>query len=145
MARRAGGVAVAVLVVAGGVGGCGTVAERRDDVRDTTAVFEQALVEGAYDRVCAVLAPATVEELEQSAGSPCAKAVSEESLTPGGAPRRTDVYGNQARAVLSSDTLFLSRFTSGWKVVAAGCEPRPGEPWERNRVSEASTARAWLP
>ncbi|MEU8865117.1 hypothetical protein [Streptomyces umbrinus] len=42
----------------------------------------------------------------------------------------TGVYGNQARAVLSSDTLFLSRFTSGWKVVAAGCEPRPQEPYQ---------------
>ena len=48
----------------------------------------------------------------------------------GGAVRRTDVYGNQARAVLSSDTLFLSHFTSGWKVVAAGCEPRSEEPYE---------------
>lgn len=81
------------------------------------------------DRVCAVLAPATVEELEQQAGSPCARAMSEESLPPGGPVRRTDVYGNQARAVLSSDTLFLSHFASGWKVVAAGCEPRPQEPY----------------
>ncbi|MEU9955192.1 hypothetical protein [Streptomyces sp. NPDC050982] len=106
------------------------MAERRDDVRDTTAVFEQALGEGAYDRVCAVLAPATVEELEQSADTPCAKALSEESLPPGGPVRRADVYGNQARAVLSSDTLFLSHFTSGWRVVAAGCEPRPQEPYQ---------------
>ncbi|ELP66957.1 hypothetical protein ACKI1I_01810 [Streptomyces turgidiscabies] len=121
---------VAVLLAVGTLGGCGTVAERRDDVRDTTAVFEKALTEGAYDRVCAVLAPATVDELEQSAGSPCAQAVSEESLKPGGSVRRTDVYGNQARAVLATDTLFLSHFTSGWKVVAAGCEPRPKVPYQ---------------
>ncbi|MDX3697231.1 hypothetical protein PV726_44905 [Streptomyces europaeiscabiei] len=130
MAERACGRAVAVLMVVCGVGGCGTVAERRDDVRDTATVFEQALGERAYDRVCAVLAPSTVAELELSAGSPCAKAVSEESLRPGGPVRQTDVYGNQARTVLSSDTLFLSRFTSGWKVVAAGCEPRPQEPYQ---------------
>ncbi|MFF6984625.1 hypothetical protein ACFZAV_44915 [Streptomyces sp. NPDC008343] len=130
MAGQTRAVAVCVLLVVTVLGGCGTVAERRDDVRDTAAAFEQALGEGAYDRVCAVLAPATVEELEQSAGSPCAKAVSEESLTPGGAVRRTDVYGNQARAVLSSDTLFLSRFTAGWKVVAAGCTPQPQEPYQ---------------
>lgn len=128
--RRACGAAVSVLLAVCGVGGCGAVEERRDAVRDTAAVFEQALGEGAYDRGCAVLAPATVEELEQSAGSPCAEALSEESLRPGGPVRRTDVYGNQARAVLSSDTLFLSRFTSGWKVVAAGCEPRPQEPYQ---------------
>ncbi|MFG3029150.1 hypothetical protein ACGFZJ_11585 [Streptomyces sp. NPDC048253] len=106
------------------------MAQRRDDVRDTAAVFEQALSEGAYDRACAVLAPATVEELERSAGSPCAEAVREESLPAGGAPQRTDVYGNQARAVLVSDTLFLSHFSSGWKVVAVGCEPQPTRPYQ---------------
>ncbi|MFE4999274.1 hypothetical protein ACFRH4_50165 [Streptomyces mirabilis] len=125
MAGRACGAAVSVLLAAGTVGGCGTVAERRDGVRDTAAVFETALREGAYDRVCTVLAPGTVQELEQSSASPCAKALSEASPTPGGALRRTDVYGNQARTVLSSDTLFLSHFNSGWKVVAAGCEPQP--------------------
>ncbi|MGI3223256.1 hypothetical protein ACRJ4B_04050 [Streptomyces sp. GTA36] len=130
MTRRAYGVTLSVLLAVCGVGGCGTVAERRDDVRDTAAEFERALTERAYDRMCAVLAPATVEELEQTADGPCATALSEESLRPGGAVRRTDVYGNQARAVLSSDTLFLSRFTSGWKVVAAGCEPRPQEPYQ---------------
>lgn len=132
MPRRVCDVAVSVLLAVGvgALGGCGTVAERRDDVRDTAVAFERALSEGAYDRVCAVLAPGTVEELEQSAGTPCAEAVGEESLPPGGAVRRTDVYGNQARAVLSSDTLFLSRFTSGWRVVAAGCEPRPEEPYQ---------------
>ncbi|MDQ1032616.1 hypothetical protein QF035_010198 [Streptomyces umbrinus] len=130
MAGRACGVVVAVLLGGCSASGCGTVAERRNDVRDTTAVFERALGEGAYDRVCAVLAPVTVEEVEQSAGSPCVRAMSEASLPPGGPVRRTDVYGNQARAVLSSDTLFLSHFTYGWRVVAAGCEPRPQEPYQ---------------
>ncbi|MEU6523419.1 DUF6766 family protein [Streptomyces sp. NPDC046924] len=76
MAGRARGVAVSVLLTvgaAGGVSGCGTVAERRDAVRGTAALFEQALGAGAYDRACAVLAPATVEELEQSAGEYAAK------------------------------------------------------------------------
>ncbi|AZQ32693.1 hypothetical protein EJ357_03910 [Streptomyces cyaneochromogenes] len=130
MAGRACGVAVCAVLTIGGLGGCGTVAEREDDVRDAAAAFEAALSEGAYDRMCAALAPGTVEELEQSAGGPCARALRAESPEPGGAVRRTDVYGNQARAVLSSDTLFLSHFTSGWKVVAAGCEQRPREPYQ---------------
>ncbi|MDQ1032662.1 hypothetical protein QF035_010244 [Streptomyces umbrinus] len=130
MGGRTCGVAVCVLLAVGTVGGCGTAAERQDDVRDTTAAFQAALSEGAYSRACSVLAPATVEELEQSASSPCAKALREESLRPGGALRNADVYGNQARAVLSADTLFLSHFSTGWKVVAAGCEPRPQEPYQ---------------
>ncbi|MEI5528173.1 hypothetical protein WB401_44965 [Streptomyces brasiliscabiei] len=129
MAGRVCGVAGAVLMAVCGVAGCGTVAEREDDVRETAAVFERALAEGAYDRACAVLAPATAEELEQSAGGPCPRAMSEEPPPAGGPLRRADVYGNQARAVLSSDTLFLSRFTSGWKVVAAGCVPQPPKPY----------------
>lgn len=44
--------------------------------------------------------------------------------------RVVDVYGNQARAVLATDTLFLSRFAAGWKVVAAGCSPRPEQPYQ---------------
>jgi hypothetical protein len=127
--RRAWGTAVAV-VLAGTVGACGTVSERRDDVRAAAAAFEKALGEGAYERMCAALAPGTVDELEQSAGSRCAEALSEESLPPGGAVRVADVYGNQARAVLAGDTLFLSRFTTGWKVVAAGCRPRPHLPYQ---------------
>ncbi|MBW8740888.1 MAG: hypothetical protein JF621_28585 [Streptomyces turgidiscabies] len=130
MIRSAYAVTVSVLLAVGTLGGCDTAAQRRDDVRHTAAVFEKALAEGAYDRVCAVLAPATLDELEQSSGSPCPKAVGEESLKPGGGVQRTDVYGDQARTVLSSDTLFLSHFTSGWKVVAAGCEPRPEVPYE---------------
>ncbi|MFG2555288.1 hypothetical protein ACGFWF_35905 [Streptomyces sp. NPDC048581] len=133
MAGRAGGVGVCVLLVVGGIGGiggCGTADGRRADVRDTATAFQAALGARAYDRACAFLAPGTVEELEQSTGGPCARSLREESPAPGGAVRRTDVYGNQARAVLSADTLFLSRFTSGWKVVAAGCEQRPREPYQ---------------
>ncbi|MFF5482134.1 hypothetical protein ACFY5C_33115 [Streptomyces sp. NPDC012935] len=130
MVGRACCVAVCVLLTVGGVGGCGTVAERRDDVRNATAAFQAALGAQAYDRACALLAPGTLEELEQSAGSPCAQALRAKRPTPGSAVRRTDVYGNQARAVLAADTLFLSHFAAGWRVVAAGCEQRPQEPYQ---------------
>ncbi|MFF9059415.1 hypothetical protein ACF09K_12105 [Streptomyces sp. NPDC014882] len=133
MAGRVRGTAVVLalsVAASAAVSGCGAVSERRDDVRTATAAFEDALGEGAYARACGGLAPATVEELEQSAGAPCARALGEESLKPGGAVRVVDVYGNQARAVLARDTLFLSHFATGWKVVAAGCAPRPGTPYQ---------------
>ncbi|MFJ9752580.1 hypothetical protein [Streptomyces chartreusis] len=130
MARRLCGVVGSALLAFCGVTGCGAVAERQDDVRDTAAIFEQARREGDYERGCAVLAPGTVVELETSSGGPCAKALREEPPPAGGPVRRTDVYGNQARAVLAADTLFLSHFTTGWKIVAAGCERQPQGPYQ---------------
>ncbi|MFI6930782.1 hypothetical protein [Streptomyces sp. NPDC050287] len=128
MAGRTYGTALAVLLAVT-LGACDTVSERRDEVRDAATAFEQALGDRAYDRMCAALAPGTADEVEQSAGSPCPKALGEESLTRGGAVRLVDVYGHQARAVLARDTLFLSRFPAGWKVVAAGCSERPQQPY----------------
>ncbi|TPQ20646.1 hypothetical protein [Streptomyces sporangiiformans] len=123
------GVAV-VVVLAAAATGCGTVSERRDEVRGAATAFERALAEGEFGRACAELAPGTAEELEHSVRRPCGKALREESLTPGGAVRLVDVYSNQARAVLTKDTLFLSRFSEGWKVVAAGCRPRSEMPYQ---------------
>ena len=34
-------------------------------------------------------------------------------------------YGTMARARYEEDTLFLTRFESGWRVMAAACTPRP--------------------
>ncbi|MFI5678997.1 hypothetical protein [Streptomyces cellulosae] len=52
--------------------------------------FERALGDGAYDRMCTALAPGTPDEVEQSAGSPCPKALGEEPPPPGGAVRLVD-------------------------------------------------------
>jgi hypothetical protein len=30
----------------------------------------------------------------------------------------------------AQDTIFLARFQSGWKVMAAGCSPVPGHPYD---------------
>ncbi|MGW4897592.1 hypothetical protein ACWEQL_35875 [Kitasatospora sp. NPDC004240] len=39
------------------------------------------------------------------------------------------MFGQQARAVLEADTVFLSVFSGAWKITAAGCEPRPDMPY----------------
>lgn len=109
---------------------CGSLDERRDHITVEVTGFERALVAGQFSRVCAALAPQTLEELEQSARSSCEKAIAEEDLTDAGAVRRVDVYGDQARVVLDQDTVFLSRFPTGWKVTAAGCTPRDGRPYQ---------------
>ncbi|MFI6851584.1 hypothetical protein [Streptomyces sp. NPDC050416] len=121
---------VAVVVVLGMTGACGTPSERRDGVTAQVTRFERALDAGQRGRLCAALAPATREELEQSAKRRCARAIGEQSLPSAGAVRRVDVYGEQARVVLDRDTVFLAHFPTGWKVTAAGCRPRPQRPYQ---------------
>lgn len=128
---RWGVAAGAVLLV---TTGCGSVEERRTAARDAAVDFERAL--GAEDGValCAVLAPGVRDEVEQSSGTPCEEAVVEEDVpfvaAAGDAVEGVDVAGRQARVEFSADTLFLSRFSDGWKVVAAGCAPRPERPYQ---------------
>ncbi|MFB7172425.1 hypothetical protein ACFCYM_16585 [Streptomyces sp. NPDC056254] len=41
----------------------------------------------------------------------------------------TEVYGRMALVRAEGDALFLSLFTGGWRVVAAGCTPRGDAPY----------------
>lgn len=106
--------------------GCG---EASSAVRGSVAAFEEAIVRHDAAAVCAALAPGTRTELESGEQSPCTTAVRESPLPAGGTARTVSIHGRQARAVLDSDTLFLSLFPDGWKVVAAGCTPQPGKPY----------------
>ncbi|KOG41248.1 hypothetical protein [Streptomyces decoyicus] len=122
------------LVVLATVSGCDTLSARREQVTAKVAGFERALAAGQLGRLCATLAPATREELEQSARSRCdraiGQAIEEQELPAAGAVRGVDVYGDQARVLLEQDTLFLAHFSAGWKVTAAGCRPRPQRPYQ---------------
>ncbi|MER5294499.1 hypothetical protein ABT382_20865 [Streptomyces pharetrae] len=119
-------VAVAVVVLTS----CGSASERRDRVTEEVTRFESALQAGRHAYLCAALAPSTKEELEHSDADACERVVGEQNLPPAGAVRTVDVYGGQARVVLEHDTIFLTRFPTGWKVTAAGCRPRPAQPYQ---------------
>jgi len=79
---------------------------------------------------CALLAPDTVSEVEKSAGQSCAEAILDEDLPAPGTVVGTQVYGQWAQVRLSDDTVFLAVFPGGWRVVAAGCEPRGDRPYD---------------
>ncbi|ARX88330.1 hypothetical protein SMD44_07817 [Streptomyces alboflavus] len=120
---------MSALALACAVSGCGTVDGRREAARAAVARFEQAVRTGDAAALCGALAPGTREELEQSGQATCAAAVLGEDLPHGGAGRHVDVHGRQARVVLEKDTVFLSQFPDGWKVVAAGCLPQGDRPY----------------
>lgn len=110
---------VAVLV-----GGCGAPAARVDGARAAGERFERDLAAGNHEAACRLLAPETSGQLEQDEGKACREALGAQELPTAGAVRTTEVYGRQAMLRLVGDTMFLSRFDGGWKVVAAGCTPQ---------------------
>lgn len=112
------------------LGGCGALADRESAAATVAAGFERALRGGDSTAACAGLAPATRRELERSSGTSCPRAITAQQLTPTTEIRNVDVYGRQARVVFWTDTVFLSQFSAGWKVTAAGCNARTGHPYD---------------
>ncbi|MEU9235997.1 hypothetical protein [Streptomyces subrutilus] len=124
--RAALSVGVAVLVLAG----CGAPASRVSGARTAGEEFVRAVASGDHDAACRLLAPETREALEQEEREACGPALGAEEIPKAGAVRHTEVYGRQAMLRLDGDTLFLSLFGDGWKVVAAGCSPQGEQPYQ---------------
>ncbi|MFG2988953.1 hypothetical protein ACGFZK_06560 [Streptomyces sp. NPDC048257] len=120
------GVGAAALVLAG----CGAPATRVSGARAAGEQFVRALAANDREAACRLLAPETREALEQEERTACGPALGAEDLPEAGTVRATEVYGRQAMLRLEGDTLFLSLFDSGWKVVAAGCTPRAEQPYQ---------------
>jgi hypothetical protein len=120
--------AAGVLAV-GGVTGCG--ATDGPGARAAAEQFTRAVADKNGEAACALLAPATREELEESARASCASAILEEDLPDAGALERSATFGTMAQVSFSSSVVFLAEFPRGWRVLAAGCAPgaSPGKPY----------------
>ena len=118
------GAAVATLVL---TTGCSTQAQAATSVAKR---FVRALDDSETTAACGYLAPQTRSDLESSAKKPCPSAITEEDLPSAGTVRASKTFGTMAQIRFSADTLFLTRFKSGWKVMAAGCKPQPGKPYD---------------
>ncbi|MFF5447756.1 hypothetical protein [Streptomyces sp. NPDC012888] len=131
--RRAAARAGAAAALAGVLGvllsGCGASATRVDGARAAGRAFEQALASRDYAAACALLAPRTREELVEDGRGPCPQALEERRLPVSAAVNSAEVYGRQALVRAEGETLFLSLFGGGWRIVAAGCTPQGDEPY----------------
>jgi hypothetical protein len=126
-ARSAAGVA-AVAVVAVLMSGCDAQAEPA--ARAVAEGFVRAVAAHRGATACALLAPETRSQLEQSAGMGCAAAILEEGLPQVGVVEDSVSFGTMGEVQFAEDTVFVAEFPGGWKVMAAGCSPVPGHPYD---------------
>ena len=88
---------------------------------DAAREFVQART-GDPGAACRLLAPRTFEEA--TSDEPCPDAVTKDAPDLAGQTPRVEVYGKDAIARFDDDTVFLALFDTGWRVTAAGCQPR---------------------
>jgi hypothetical protein len=129
MKQSAAGRALVLGLLATTLAGC-SLGPAADGPRSVAESFGAAWVHKDGSALCALLAPDTRAEVAQSAKQPCARGILDEDLPDGGSVQSTRVWGRAAQVSLTGDTLFLSRFQDGWKVLAAGCKPQSGKPYD---------------
>ncbi len=91
-----------------------------------------AFAEAEPAKACELLAPDTLEKLEQNSGKKCEEALAELALPDGTDLQGVSVAGESAQVRLADQVMFLARFPEGWLVTAAGCErddPDPAVPY----------------
>jgi hypothetical protein len=116
-----------VLVVAvAGLAAAGCADARTDAVASVASSFSAALTRGDLAGACTLLAPATRARLE--AARSCREALTQDRIR-GAAVVSSQVWGDRAQVQTAADTLFLNETAEGWKVAAAGCQPRTDAPY----------------
>jgi hypothetical protein len=97
---------------------------------DVAAAFHQAVSDQDGSAACALLAPGTVTELEETTGESCDQAVLDQDLPDADTVQDSQAFGRGAQVVLDADVVFLSIFDGQWRITAAGCEPDGDRPYD---------------
>lgn len=117
MRRWHWGVVITCILV---TSGCAPVGA--DQARRTANDFQDRIGAADWTRACELLSEHARQRLEGAAARPCAEALPALRLAtdPIGSAQ---VWGRNAGVEVGSGVVFLSRFTSGWRVIGAGCTP----------------------
>jgi hypothetical protein len=126
-----------VLLAVGALAACGAA---RPDAATADAVTQEFYAAVAADQraeACALLAPLTVEALEDESGTPCEDAILAGDVGEALLARADDavdpsarVAGRQAQVTTASDVLFLTVSGGTWLITAAACDARPDRPYD---------------
>jgi hypothetical protein len=98
--------------------------------REAAVQFYSAVADRDGAVACGLLAPETLDEVEQSAQRPCPQGLFDEGVRAVQDPAEVRVFGTMAQVRYGSETVFLTRFRDGWKVMAAGCTPAAAERYD---------------
>jgi hypothetical protein len=121
--RLAGVAAAALLLV-----GCTPAGE--GEAAAAATQFQRAISQADWAGACGLLSERTRTGLESAAARPCAQALPALRL-PATEVGNVVLWGHNAEAMVGRQAVFLSRFTAGWRVIAAGCTSRgEGLPYE---------------
>jgi len=123
--RVLAGVVLALLL-----GGCSSLNPGTAEAADTAARFHADLASGDARAACALLAPGTVEKLEDGAAGSCARKLADLGLPEAGNVRSSQAFGSNAQVRLEADTAFLTLSGRHWKIIAIGCTPRGEKPYD---------------
>jgi hypothetical protein len=125
--RLAEWAAIAALPVALLLSGCTPAGEI--PARAAGDRFQAALRDDDLQGACQLLSEEARGNLESGSGKPCPTALADLDL-PTSTASSIEVWGDNAQVRLDAGVLFLAEFRAGWKVTAAGCEPRPDRPYD---------------
>jgi hypothetical protein len=117
---------VGLVLLGAACNGC--AAAEKDGVRSAVAGLYQAVRSGDGRAACERLLPRAASALE-TGGSDCAQEILGLGLE-GGPVGRVEVWSDQARASAGTDTVFLTRWGSGWRITAAGCRAQGERPYD---------------
>jgi hypothetical protein len=87
--------------------------------------FHDSVRQKDFPSACGLLSPDVRESLDN-----CPQALAEADLPEAAGAATAQVFGQNGIVSWPSETVFVSRFPGGWKVIAAGCEPRAGKPYD---------------
>lgn len=106
--------------------GCG--GSQDSDVEAVAGRFYEAVRAQDGEAACALLAPKTRSEVEQSSGTRCADGLLEEAIPAVAAPDAVSVFGAMGQVRYAGETAYLTRDGEGWRVLAVACTPTPTGP-----------------